>query len=117
MISEEKLKLKSDKKRKAEQAISRILRRDSLAGIYKRCADVAMRERQVLNSPKMEETKRSLSECQEQTKRLKTIKTRVEAHESVKEHAYKETLDKISSHKRAIEKNVQSSLGQKVQIL
>ena len=117
LIDEGKLKLKSDKKRKAEQAITAILNRDSLATIYKQCAEVAARERQILNSTKMEEIKSSLSEYREQTKQLKARKTSVEAHEAVKERAYKETLDRISSHKRAIEKNVYSSIGQKIQIL
>lgn len=117
LMTEGKLKLKSDKARKAKKKLNDILERESLAKVYARCAEVAARERQILNSPKMEETKRELSEYQEQTRRLKAMKARVEAHESVKERAYKETLDKISSHKRVIEKNVKSSLGEKVQIL
>jgi len=117
LMSEGKLKLKSDKARKAEKTLNGILKRDSLANLYKRCAEAAARERQILNSAKMEEIKTSLSEYQEQTKQLKARKTSVEAHEAIKERAYKETLDKIASHKRAIEKNVYSSLGIRVQIL
>ena len=117
LMTEGKLKLKSDKARKAEQKLNEVLESDSLANLYKRCVEVAAREGQILNSPKMGEIKRSLSEYQEQTTQLKARKARVEAHESVKEHAYKETLDKISSHKKAIEKNVYSSIGKKVQIL
>jgi hypothetical protein len=117
LMSEGKLKLKSDKARKAKQTLNGILKRDSLANLYKRCAEVAERERQILNSAKMEEVKISLSEYQEQTKQLKARKTSVEAHEAVKERAYNEILNKIGSHKRAIEKNVYSSLGKKVQIL
>ena len=117
LMTEGKLKLKSDKARKAEQKLNEVLESDSLANLYKRCVEVATREGQILNSPKMGEIKRSLSEYQEQTTQLKARKARVEAHESVKEHAYKETLDKISSHKKAIEKNVYSSIGKKVQIL
>jgi len=117
LMSEDKLKLKSDKARKAEQTLNGILKRDSLASLYKRCAEVAARERLILNSAKMEEIKISLSEYQEQTKQLKARKASVEAHEAVKERAYNETLDKIVSHKRAIEKNVYSSLGKRVQIL
>jgi hypothetical protein len=117
LMNEGKLKLKSDKKRKAERDINGLLKRDSLAKIYKRCVEVATRERQILNSAKMEETKRSLSMFQEQTKQLKARKARVEAHEAVKERAYNEVVSRISGHKKAIEKNVYSSLGQKVQIL
>ncbi len=117
LMIEGKLKLKSDKARKAKKKLNDVLKRESLAKMYARCAELSARERQILNSPKMEETKLNLSKYQDQTKRLKAMKARVEAHESVKERAYKETLDKISSHKRAIEKNVQSSLGERVQIL
>jgi hypothetical protein len=117
LMSEGKLKLKADKARKAEQTLNGILKRDSLANLYKRCAEVATREKQILNSTKMEEIKVTLSEYQEHTKQLKARKSSVEAHEAVKERAYNETLNKIGSHKRAIEKNVYSSLGIKVQIL
>jgi hypothetical protein len=117
LMDEGKLKLKSDKARKAEQALNEILKRDSLAKIHTQCVAVATQERQLLNSPKMEEIKRSLSLFRDQTEQLKARKASVEAHEAVKERAYNETLDKIRSHKNAIEKNVYSSLGEKVQVL
>jgi hypothetical protein len=116
-MTEGKLKLKSDKKRKAEQDIDAILNRDSLAKIYARCADVAKQEREILNSEKMAETRNNLSMFQEQTKRLKAKKARVEAHEAVKKRAYNDIVSRISGHKKAIEKNVQASLGQKIHIL
>jgi len=117
LMSEGKLKLKSDKARKAKQTLNGILKRDSLADLYKQCAEAATRERQILNSTKMEEVKISLFEYQEQTKQLKARKASVEAHEAVKERAYKAVLNKISSHKQAIAKNVYSSLGKRVQIM
>ena len=117
LMTEGKLKLKSDKKRKAEQDIDAILNRDSLAKIYARCADVAKQEREILNSEKMAETRNNLSMFQEQTKRLKAKKARVEAHEAVKKRAYDDIVSRISGHKKAIEKNVQASLGQKIHIL
>ena len=117
LMTEGKLKLKSDKKRKAEQDIDAILNRDSLAKIYARCADVAKQEREILNSEKMAETRNNLSMFQEQTKRLKAKKARVEAHEAVKKRAYNDIVSRISGHKKAIEKNVQASLGQKIHIL
>jgi len=116
LMNEGKLKLKSDKKRKAERDMREILNRDSLAKIYARCADVATQEKEILNSEKMAETKSSLSMFQEQTKRLKAKKARVEAHEAVKERAYNDIVNRISSTKKVIEKNVYDSLGQKVHI-
>ncbi|MBN1357262.1 hypothetical protein JW988_00680 [Candidatus Bathyarchaeota archaeon] len=117
LMNEGKLKLKSDKKRKAEQDIDAILNRDSLAKIYTRCADVAKQEREILNSEKMAETRNSLSMFQEQTKRLKAKKARVEAHEAVKKRAYNDIVHRIHNHKKAIEKNIQESLGQTIHIL
>ncbi len=116
LIDEGKLKLKSDKKRKAEQDIDAILTRDSLAKIYTRCAEVAAKEIAILNSEKMAETRSSLSTFQEQNKRLKAKKARIEAHEAVKKRAYKDIVNKISSHKKAIEKNVHVSLDEKIHI-
>ena len=116
LMNEGKLKLKSDKKRKAQQDISDILNRDSLARIYVRCVDVATQERLILNSEKMAETRSSLSMFQEQTKRLTAKKARIEAHEAVKERAYKDAINRISSTKKTIEKNVFDSLDQKVHI-
>jgi hypothetical protein len=116
LMDDGRLKLKSDKARKAEKKLNEILKRDSLAKIHTRCVDVATTERQLLNSPKMEETKRSLSLSREQIEQLKARKASVEAHEAVKERAYNETLDKIRNHKKAIERNIDSSLGEKVQI-
>jgi hypothetical protein len=117
LMDEGKLKLKSDKARKAETDIDGILKRDSLAKIYKRCAEVVAREKAILNSAKMEEIKRDLSVFQEQTKELKAKKARIEAHEAVKEREYNELVSRINNHKKTIEKNVYSSLSQKVQIL
>ena len=117
LMDEGKLKLKSDKKRKAEEDTTGILERDSLGKLYRRCAEVATRERQILNSEKMEETKRSLSTFQEQTQQLKANLARIEAHEAVKNRAYNEVVSRISSHKRTVEKNIYTSLDQKVQIM
>ena len=116
LMNEGKLKLKSDKKRKAQQDMSDILNRDSLAKIYVRCVDVATQERLILNSEKMAETRSSLSMFQEQTKRLTAKKARIEAHEAVKERAYEDAINRISSTKKTIEKNVFDSLDQKVHI-
>jgi len=117
LMNEGKLKLKSDKARKAEQTLSDILQRDSLASIHTRCVDAAARKRQLLTSAKLDETKRSLSLFQEQIEHLKARRASVEAHEAVKEHAHNEILNRISNYKKAIEKNVYSSLDKKVQIL
>jgi hypothetical protein len=65
----------------------------------------------------MEEVKSSLSVFQEQAEQLKARRTSVTAHEAVKERAREELMERISGHKRTIEKNVYNSLGKRVQIL
>jgi len=116
LMSEDKLKLKPDKARKAEQALNDILKGDILATMYSRCVEAATWERHLLNSSKMEEVKRDLSALQEQIVHLKARKVNVEAHEAVKEREHSETRERIASTKRNIEKNVYASLNQKIQI-
>lgn len=116
LIGEDKLKLKADKAKKAEQAINDILQ-GSLWSLQQRCAVMAARQQQILNSAKMSEIHASLVEYQEQTKQLKARKLSIEAHEAIKQRAYREALEKIDNLKRVIEKNVSSSLGVKIQIL
>jgi hypothetical protein len=117
LIDEGKLKLKSDKKRKAERDIDAILRRDSLAKTYARCAGLAAKELEILNSKKMGETRINLSRFREQNKRLKVKKARIEAHEAFKKRTYTDIVNKISSHKKSIEKNIYNSLNQEIHII
>jgi len=65
LLVEDKLKLKSDKARKAEQTLNDILNRNMLTGIHTKCIEAAMRERQLLKSSEMEEVKRNLSAMKE----------------------------------------------------
>ena len=117
LMAEDKLKLKAYKARKAAQSIDEILKRDSLAGIQTRSVDVLARRTQLLASSKMDDVKRDLSLYQDQVKQLNARKASVETHEAVKEHAETEIQDRIRSHKRAIEKNVYSFLGKRIEIL
>ena len=116
LIKEDKLKLKQDKARKAEQSIGEILNNDSLANLQAKSAKLTAEKEQLLASASMDEIKRNISVFQEQVEQLKARKTSVEAHEAVKEHAYNEMLEKISSHKRAIERNIYATLNKKVQL-
>jgi hypothetical protein len=116
LLAEDKLKLKPDKARKAVDSAKEILNKDSLAKLQLRCTEMATNKDQLLASAKMDEINQNLVQFQEQLNLLKARKTSVETHEVVKENAYKETQDKISSLKRTIEKNVYSSIDKKIQI-
>jgi hypothetical protein len=116
LITEDKLKLKPEKSRKAQQSIDEILRKDSLAKLQIRCTEMASSKEHLLASSKMDEINQTINQYQEQLDLLKARKTSVETHETVKENAYKETEDKISNLKHTIERNVQNSIDKKIKI-
>jgi hypothetical protein len=116
LLAEDKLKLKPDKARKAVDSVKAILTKDSLVKLQLRCIEMSTNKDQLLASAKMDEINQNLAQFQEQVNLLKARKTSVETHEVVKENAYKETRDTISSLKRSIEKNVYSSIDKKIQI-
>jgi hypothetical protein len=116
LMDEDKLKLKSDKARKAAQSLNEILMKNSLAELHTRAASVVARRNQLLGSSTMDKVKHELSQCQEQLKQLMVRKTSVETHEAVKGQAGTDIRQKIRSDKRLIEKNVVSFLGKKIEI-
>ncbi|MCW3995747.1 MAG: hypothetical protein NWE98_06325 [Candidatus Bathyarchaeota archaeon] len=116
LLVDDKLKLKPDKARKAEQCVNDILHKDSLVKLQIRCQEMATNREQLIASSKMDEIKRNLTQYQEQVDQLKARKTSVETHETVKANAYNETVDKISNLKRTIERNVYTSIGKKIQL-
>jgi hypothetical protein len=117
LLSEDKLKLKPEKARKASDSVTEILHKDSLVKLQMRCTEMATNKDQLLASAKMDEINQYIAQFQEQVNLLKARKTSVETHETVKENAHKEAEDKISSLKRTIEKNVYSSIDKKIQII
>ena len=116
LLKEDKLKLKPDKARKAEQSLTEILNKNSLSNLQEKSKTLTAQKQQLLSSAHMEEIKRNLSVFQEQADLLKARKTSVEAHEAVKEHEYKDLKEEISNRKRVVEKNIYATLNKKVQI-
>ncbi len=116
LLDDDKLKLKSDKARKADQTVHEILHKNSLMNLQIRCKEMAARKEQLLASSKMDEIKQNLTQFQEQLDLLKARKTSIETHEAVKHNVYNSTVDKISNLKHAIERNVYNTIGIKIQI-
>jgi hypothetical protein len=117
MIEKDTLKLKPEKARKAEQSIEEFLHKNSLDSLQIRCKEMASNRDHLLASSKMDEINQSLAQYQEQVNLLKARKTSVETHETVKANSYQETVDKISNLKRTIERNVNTAIGKKIQIV
>jgi hypothetical protein len=116
LLIEDKLKLKPEKARKAEQSLNEILKNDLLAELQIKAAKLAEQKTQLMASARMDEIKHDIAVFQEQVELLKARKVSVEAHEAVKQHAYNDMQTEINNHKRAIEKAILATLSKKVQI-
>lgn len=116
LMTDEKLKLKADKMRKAEQAIDNILNKNALASLQQKCTDAVTRKTRLSQSQEVKETKSDLSKLQELIEKLEIQKTRIESEENTVKQAINETLAKIQNHKDQIEKNILSFMDKRVQI-
>ncbi len=116
LMSADKLKLKPDKQRKAEQSVEDVLKRDILASYRVKCLEVAMRKKQLASSPELDEIRHSLSRYQQELEKLQTRRANLEADEAMKTTAANEIQEKIRNHKKTIEANIQSFLGKQIQI-
>jgi hypothetical protein len=115
LMAEDKLKLKPDKMRKAEQAIEGI-NRNSLENLHKKCADAITRRKQLSISAEVAETKSSLLTLNEHLENLSRRRNSVESEIKTIERAHNETLEKIRNNKSQIEKNVFSFMGKKIHV-
>jgi len=115
-ISEDKLKLKSEKARKAEQAINSILKTDSLVNLHRRCRDAMARRTQLSTSEEVATTKKDLAKLDEHLEHLVRNRGVFEAEEISINRVYSETVEKIKNHKSEIEENILSFMGKKVTI-
>ncbi len=116
LMDKRKLKLKSDKARKAKQAIANILNQDSLAGLKKKSDEVAKQKKQLTTSKEIWETRSSLNLLQERTTKLRARQANLEADKKEKEDKYNKLLSEIQDDKKEIESNTLDFLGQKVKI-
>jgi len=103
---EGKLKLKHDKKRKAEQAIDNILNKNSLDALHQKCKDVIVHKKQLSTSAETAKIKGDLLKLQEKLKKVKRKKKHVESEENAIERTFKETMKRIRNQKKEIEKNI-----------
>jgi hypothetical protein len=115
LMVEGKLKLKSDKMRKAEQAIESI-NKNSLENLHKKCADAIARKKQLSVSAEVTETKSHLLKLNEHLENLSRRRNSVESEVKTLERAHNETLEKIRNNKSQIEKNIFTFMGKKIHV-
>jgi len=115
-ISEDKLKLKLEKVRKAEQAINNIAINNSLVTLQQRCKSAMARKAQLSTSEEVASTQKDLAKLNEHVENLTRNKGVLEAEEIFLGRNYSETADKIRNVKSEIEKNIFSFMSKKVTI-
>lgn len=115
-MSEGKLKLKSDRERKAKQDVDNILNNNSLLSLYQKCNAAIIKRKQLSTSTEVTEAKNDLSNLQEFLDELERKKGIVGSEENTTNRAYEETQEKIQNCKDSIEKNIFSFLNRRVQI-
>jgi chromosome segregation ATPase len=116
VMSEEKVSLKPDKRRKAEQEIDNILNRNSLANLQRKCANLALQNKQFSTSASIEEAKHNLSILQAHLEDLEKKINVVDSEANAVERAISETKEKIRNCKATIEKNIFDFTGKMVRI-
>lgn len=113
-LSEDKLKLKPEKVRKAEQVIINIIDNNSLTNLHQKCKDCQTRKTRLLTSAEVAATEKELAKLNEHMELLKRNRGVIEAEEFSISRNHTETLEKIRNHKDEIQKNVLSFLGRKI---
>jgi hypothetical protein len=115
-IVEDKLKLKPDKARKAEQAIDDIINSDSFAALHKQCKDAMTRKTQLSKSEEVAATQKDLTKLREHSEDLTRKRGVLETEEITTSRNCQEIAEKIRSVKREIEKNVLSFMDKKITV-
>ena len=115
-MSEGKISLKPDKKRKAEQAMDNILNKNSLADLQRRCVNLTLQKRQLSTSENVEEAKHSLSILQKHLEDLEKRKEVIESEMNTVERAISEVEEKIRNYETSIEKNIFEFTGKQISI-
>jgi predicted RNase H-like nuclease (RuvC/YqgF family) len=116
LMAEGKLKLKEDKMRKAKQAITEIVDKNSLVDLQKKCVEAKMQKARVSTSTTIAETITEMSRLQEHVENIRRKLERLESEEANLKRAIQETMKKIDSHKSLVEKNVQAFSGQEITV-
>ena len=110
-----KLKLKSDKKRKAQDTIKKI-NNNSLIKLQEKSIANINQKQNLLTSTILAEITRKKTELQEQNRKIKARKSRIDAHALVKKNKYNQIKNQIDKNKKLIEKNIFDSIEKTIKI-
>lgn len=113
---QEKVILKPDKKRKAEQALDNILNKNSLADMQQKCINLLSEKKRLSTSADVEEIKHGMSILQKHIEDLEKRKNILESEITTLERAIRETEEKTQNGKLSIEKNIFDFTGKQIHI-
>jgi len=116
LMAEDKLKLKPEKTRKAEQLIQTIFNQNSLADLHQRSLNALSSRKQLSMSPEVAETEKNLSMLRAQLEELERKKKVVEGERETFERACSETVEKIKNHRSDIETNILAATNKRIRI-
>lgn len=116
LMTQDKLKLKPEKTRKAEQLIQTIFSQNSLADLHQRSLNALSSRKQLFMSPEVAETEKHLSMLKTQLEELERKKKIVEGERVTFEQACSETVGKIKNQKSDIEKNILAATNKRIRI-
>jgi len=116
LMTQDKLKLKPEKTRKAEQLIQTIFSQNSLADLHQRSLNALSSRKQLFMSPEVAETEKHLSMLKTQLEELERKKKIVEGERVTFEQACSETVEKIKNQKSDIEKNILAATNKRIRI-
>jgi len=115
-MAKSELKLKQDKKRKAEQTIHSILNKNLLDDLQQKCKKTITLKKQLSTSPETRDIRRNIAELQEKLEKLKHENRRILSEQAKIEAKNEETAKRIRDAKHKIEKNVFELVGRKILI-
>ncbi len=115
-MTQNKLKLKNDKKRKAERAINNIINNNSLSLLYQKSKNTLTLKQQLLKSPEIVKIQETITRLQEELKELERKRNQIKSEETTTKQILNETLKTIYNYKNKISKNVSELLGIKKSI-
>jgi len=116
MLKEDKLKLKPDKAKKAEQTSIEILNKNLLNSAQEKSKTLATQKNQLIASARMNEIKQNISTFEDQINQSRARKASIEAHEASKTREYQELQSEANIRKKVIERNILASLTKTIHI-
>ncbi len=114
LMSEGKLKLKRDRRRKAEKAMKMILAKDSFSVVHRKCGEVMIQKKRLSTLTETADVRRDLSRLHKELKKLKRKRKVTKSKETSIEGNLEEMVGKVQHQKEEIEKNILDLVGKRV---